>query len=59
MDGVIVEDPGEEGDFVQRGALLFRIEDISKVEVDFDLKLEELQWIWSGEAEAEAREWNQ
>ena len=55
MDGVIVEDPVEEGDFVQRGALLFRIEDISKVEVDFDLKLEELQWIWSGEAEAEAR----
>ena len=52
MDGVIVEDPVEEGDFVQRGELLFRIEDTSKVEVDFDLKLEELQWIWSGEAEA-------
>lgn len=55
MDGVIVEDPVEEGDFVQRGSLLFRIDDTLKVEVDFDLKLEELQWIWSGANGAEEK----
>jgi multidrug efflux pump subunit AcrA (membrane-fusion protein) len=48
MDGVITEDLVEEDDFVQPGATLFRLEDTGRVEVRFDLRLDQLRWIWEG-----------
>jgi multidrug efflux pump subunit AcrA (membrane-fusion protein) len=57
ISGVITEDLIEQDDYVQRGAPLVRLEDTSSVEVRFDLKLDELRWIWSeknsGEMDAE------
>ncbi|MCA9199350.1 MAG: HlyD family efflux transporter periplasmic adaptor subunit [Planctomycetales bacterium] len=53
MDGVITDDIVEEDDFVQPGTALVQLEDTSKVEVRFQLKLDELQWLWAGRAEAE------
>ena len=45
-DGVIVRDEVEEHSFVQRGALLFTLEDTSSVEVKCNLRTEELDWVW-------------
>ena len=47
LSGIIMEDPVEAGDYVQKGTTLVKIEDISKVEIDFDLKLDQLRWIWA------------
>ncbi len=49
IDGVVAEDLVEQDDYVQRGTALVRLEDISRVEARFDLTLDELRWIWSGE----------
>jgi hypothetical protein len=48
MSGIITEDLVEQDDFVQKGTALIRIDDTSCVEVSFDLKLDELRWIWAG-----------
>jgi RND family efflux transporter MFP subunit len=48
VDGIVTEDLVEQDDYVQRGGPLLRLEDTSSVEVRFDLKLDELRWIWSG-----------
>lgn len=46
-DGVVMEDLAEQDDYVQVGAPLVRIEDTSKVEVRFSLRMDQLRWLWS------------
>lgn len=48
MDGVITADMVETDDFVQPGTALLRLEDTGQVEVRFDLRLDQLRWIWEG-----------
>lgn len=45
IDGLVVEDYVEQGDYVQRGTDLFLLEDISKVEISSNLTMEELSWL--------------
>ncbi|MCL4206577.1 MAG: HlyD family efflux transporter periplasmic adaptor subunit [Pirellulaceae bacterium] len=47
VDGVIVRDQVEQGDFVQRGSGLFTIEDTASIEVRCNLLMEDLFWLWS------------
>jgi multidrug efflux pump subunit AcrA (membrane-fusion protein) len=47
VDGVIVQDLVEQGDFVQRSSGLFTIEDTSSIEVRCNLLMEDLFWLWS------------
>lgn len=54
VDGVITSDAVEQDDFVQVGTALVKIEDTAKVEVRFDLKLDELRWVWNRQVVAEA-----
>ena len=49
MDGMITEDPIEQDDYVQRGATLVQIEDTNQVEVRFDLRFDQLRWIWESQ----------
>jgi multidrug efflux pump subunit AcrA (membrane-fusion protein) len=49
LDGVIVKDFVEEGDYVHVGAPLVTIEDTSAVEVKCNLRMDELYWVWSQE----------
>lgn len=46
IDGVVIQDFAEQDDFVQVGTRLVRMEDTSKVEVRFNLRMDQLQWIW-------------
>jgi len=46
VDGVIVRDSVEQGGFVQRGTALFRIEDMSSIEVQCNLKMSDVYWLW-------------
>jgi len=46
VDGVIVRDSVEQGGFVQRGTVLFCIEDMSSIEVQCSLKMSDLYWLW-------------
>ncbi len=50
IDGVVVSDSVEQGDFVRRGTPLVTIEDTSKVEVRCSLRMDELYWLWSQSA---------
>ena len=47
VDGIVVTDQVEQGDFVQRGALLATVEDTSAVEVKCSLEMDDLYWVWS------------
>ncbi|MHC4399317.1 MAG: efflux RND transporter periplasmic adaptor subunit [Planctomycetota bacterium] len=47
VDGVVVDDPVEQSDFVRRGMPLVTIEDTSKVEVKCNLRMDELYWLWN------------
>ena len=47
VDGIIVTDQVEQGDFVQRGVLLATVEDTSAVEVKCSLEMDDLYWVWS------------
>jgi multidrug efflux pump subunit AcrA (membrane-fusion protein) len=47
IDGVVVSDSVEQGDFVRRGEPLVTIEDTSKVEVKCSLRVDELYWLWN------------
>jgi len=47
IDGVVVSDAVEQGDFVRRGTALMSIEDTSKVEVKCSLRVDDLYWLWS------------
>ncbi|HUS37819.1 MAG TPA: HlyD family efflux transporter periplasmic adaptor subunit [Pirellulales bacterium] len=46
MDGIITEDSVEEDGYVTPGSMLAGMEDVSKVEVRFNLRMDELQWFW-------------
>jgi RND family efflux transporter MFP subunit len=54
IDGVVVTDSVEQGDFVRRAAPLATIEDTSKVEVKCSLQMDELYWLWNQAASAGA-----
>ena len=47
IDGVIVQEMVEEDAFVQKGAQLVEIEDTSAVEVQCELKMDQLYLLWS------------
>jgi multidrug efflux pump subunit AcrA (membrane-fusion protein) len=47
INGLVMEDLFEQDDFVQRGATVVRLEDTSRVDVRFNLRLKELRWVWS------------
>ena len=47
LDGVVVADLVEQGDFVQRGTPLLTVEDTSAVEVKCNLEMDDLYWVWS------------
>ena len=47
LDGVVVVDLVEQGDFVQRGTPLLTVEDTSAVEVKCNLEMDDLYWVWS------------
>ena len=46
IDGVIVSEHVEEDTFVQAGSQLVTIDDTSKAEVQCNLRVEELRWVW-------------
>ncbi len=46
IDGIIVRDMAEEGDFVQRGTQIAIVEDYAKVEVQCNLRPDQIQWLW-------------
>lgn len=45
ISGLIVEDYVEESDYVQKGTVLFQLEDTSKVEISSNLKMEDFGWL--------------
>jgi multidrug efflux pump subunit AcrA (membrane-fusion protein) len=47
IEGVVVNDSVEQGDFVRRGTPLVTIEDTSKAEVKCSLRMDELYWLWN------------
>lgn len=49
ISGIIMKDTVEQDSFVQKGTALFRIEDRSSVEIRFNLRLDQLRWLWSGD----------
>ena len=46
IDGVVIQDFAEQDDFVQKGTRLIQLEDTSKVEVRFSMRLDQLRWLW-------------
>lgn len=46
LDGRIVDDAVEEGDYVQEGALLVHISDSARMEIKTKLRAEEVAWVW-------------
>ena len=51
VNGIVVTDHVEQGDFVQRGVLLATVEDTSAVEVKCSLEMDDLYWVWSQPAQ--------
>ncbi len=51
VDGVIIEDLVEQGDYVAPGTAVVRIEDTSAVEVKCNLRVDELYWLWDQQAD--------
>ena len=54
LEGRIVDDSVEEGDYAKSGDVLVRISDGSRMEVKCQLRGEELAWIWLQQPEAGA-----
>lgn len=54
IDGVIVQSDVEQGDYVNKGAALFTIEDTSTSEVLCNLKMEQLDWLWEHRPNSQA-----
>ena len=46
ISGIVMSDEVEKDDYVQPGTPLVALEDRSKVEVRFNLQLQELRWLW-------------
>ena len=51
-EGIVTQDTAEEDDYVQVGAPLCRMEDTASVEVRFNLRLEQLRWLWNSTGES-------
>lgn len=51
LNGVVIQDFAEEDDFVQPGTRLIRLEDRSKVEVRFSLRMDQLRWLWNSQTD--------
>lgn len=47
INGVVIQDFAEQDDFVQAGTRLIQLEDRSKVEVRFSLRLDQIRWLWN------------
>lgn len=47
INGVVIQDFAEQDDFVQPGARMIQLEDNSKVEVRFSLRMDQLRWLWN------------
>ena len=56
MDGVVMNDAVERDNFVQPGSILADIEDVSKVEVRFNLQMRQLRWLWANAVEFDSAE---
>lgn len=54
IDGVVIQDFAEQDDFVQAGTRLVHLEDTSKVEARFSLRMDQLQWIWGADSNSSA-----
>lgn len=53
-DGVIVEDHVEVDSFVERGAMLMKIQDTSATEVRTSLRIDDVYWLWQHKSIAES-----
>ena len=47
LAGMVVADLVEQDDYVSPGTLLVRLEDLSQAEVRFNLRMEQLRWLWA------------
>ncbi|MDR3232296.1 MAG: HlyD family efflux transporter periplasmic adaptor subunit [Planctomycetaceae bacterium] len=54
IDGVITSDVFEVNSFIQRGADIAKILDISQLEIQCSLYMKQIQWIWRQSSEADA-----
>ncbi len=50
LDGRIVDDAVEEGDYIKEGELLVHISDSARMEIKTKLRAEELAWVWQQHA---------
>lgn len=46
LDGIVVDDMVETDDFVQKGAQLIQLEDTSRAEIRFSMRMNQLRWLW-------------
>ena len=46
LSGVVVNDMVETDDFVQTGAQLIQLEDTSRSEIRFSMRMDQLRWLW-------------
>jgi multidrug efflux pump subunit AcrA (membrane-fusion protein) len=46
VSGIVIDDPVEKNAYVTRGTTVARIEDTTKVEVAFNIRLDRLRWLW-------------
>jgi RND family efflux transporter MFP subunit len=49
IDGLIVSEHVEQDDYLQKGAMIFTIQDTSSVEVQCRLRMNQLHWLWQSE----------
>lgn len=59
ISGLIVEDYVEENDYVQKGTVLFQLEDTSKVEISSNLKMEDFGWLMQSPQSTSAQQTSQ
>lgn len=52
LNGVVMSDEVEIGDYVRLGTELITIQDTSKVEVRFNLRMQQLRWLWGDAGES-------
>ncbi len=53
IDGVITQEPVEQGNYVQRGGVVAVIQDTSCMEIRCSLRMKEMHWLWQSPAESE------
>ncbi len=59
FDGIITSAAVEQGNFVQSGDVLLKIEETASVEVDCSLRTDDLYWLWNSSASPPAAENNE